>query len=321
MTYRIEVTPKRFMTEAAAAVVAQVRDVGLNAVDGGTISRIYFIDGEIDDQTVTTIRDEVLADDVVESTPTAVSMARRGPSTRCGWCRASQGSPIRLERRFGQYGSVDQVVRAASGQRYAFVGGLDSSDLERVAQSLLANEVVDQWAVEACIEPPFTTDATVSDVVGHIAIRDLSADALLALSKTRRLSLDGTEMATIQAYFREQGRDPSDLELEMLAQTWSEHCVHKTFRALIELVEIDADGNPVEGGTQTINSMLKTLKKATDAWQGWFAQLSSITPVLSVLTTSWTWLLRSRPIITPQPWSLLAARIQVWVVLFAISWA
>ena len=52
----------------------------------------------------------------------------------------------------------------------------------------------------------------------------------------------------------------------MLAQTWSEHCVHKTFRALIDLVEIDADGNPVEGGTQTINSMLKTfLKKATDA--------------------------------------------------------
>ena len=68
MTYRIEVTPKPgFMTEAAAAVVAQGRDVGLNAVDGVTISRIYFIDGEIDDQTVTTICDEVLADDVVES--------------------------------------------------------------------------------------------------------------------------------------------------------------------------------------------------------------------------------------------------------------
>ena len=56
MTYRIEVTPKPgFMTEAATAVVAQVRDVGLNAVDGVTISRIYFVDGEIDDQTATTI--------------------------------------------------------------------------------------------------------------------------------------------------------------------------------------------------------------------------------------------------------------------------
>ena len=148
------------MTEAAAAVVAQVRDVGLNAIDGVTISRIYFIDGEIDDQTVTTICDEVLADDVVESyTYRLLDGSDEGPQPGVVEVSCKPGVTDTVGETLlhstGLLG-LDQVVRAASGQRYAFVGGLDSSDLERVAQSLLANEVVDQWAVEACIELPFT---------------------------------------------------------------------------------------------------------------------------------------------------------------------
>jgi phosphoribosylformylglycinamidine (FGAM) synthase-like enzyme len=41
-------------------------------------------------------------------------------------------------------------------------------------------------------------------------------------------------MRTIQRYYAELGRDPTDVELETLAQTWSEHCVHKTFKAQID---------------------------------------------------------------------------------------
>ncbi len=52
------------------------------------------------------------------------------------------------------------------------------------------------------------------------------------MSAERRLSLDATEMKAIQRYFGD--REATDLELETLAQTWSEHCVHKTFRAEIK---------------------------------------------------------------------------------------
>jgi phosphoribosylformylglycinamidine synthase len=48
-------------------------------------------------------------------------------------------------------------------------------------------------------------------------------------------------MKAIQAYFREQGREPTDVELETLAQTWSEHCVHKTLKSAVEVV--DENGN------------------------------------------------------------------------------
>src|SRR5262249_30426683 len=47
-------------------------------------------------------------------------------------------------------------------------------------------------------------------------------------------SLSREEMRTIQAHFRTLGRDPTDVELETLAQTWSEHCSHKTLRGTIE---------------------------------------------------------------------------------------
>jgi phosphoribosylformylglycinamidine synthase len=40
-------------------------------------------------------------------------------------------------------------------------------------------------------------------------------------------------MSAIQKYFQQVGREPTDAELETLAQTWSEHCVHKTLKAII----------------------------------------------------------------------------------------
>lgn len=48
---------------------------------------------------------------------------------------------------------------------------------------------------------------------------------------TRRgpLALDLTYMKTIQQYFKAIGRNPTDIELESLAQTWSEHCKHTIF--------------------------------------------------------------------------------------------
>ncbi len=52
------------------------------------------------------------------------------------------------------------------------------------------------------------------------------------------LALDLTSLEAIREYFKRQGRDPTDVELESLAQTWSEHCKHNIFAARID--EIDS---------------------------------------------------------------------------------
>src|SRR5213075_1144949 len=71
----------------------------------------------------------------------------------------------------------------------------------------------------------------------HVPIRELSDEALKKLSREGHLFLSLAEMKAIQSYYREQGREPTDVELETLAQTWSEHCVHKTLKSAVEVVD------------------------------------------------------------------------------------
>ncbi len=92
--------------------------------------------------------------------------------------------------------------------------------------------------------------------VKSIEILGANDDELLQISEQGLLSLNLAEMKAIQNYFAKLdgherlGRNPTDAELETIAQTWSEHCVHKTFRGLIEYSEGDK--------TEIIDSILKT---------------------------------------------------------------
>ena len=147
---------------------------------------------------------------------------------------------------------LDSVHRAATGQRF-IVEGLTVEETELLAKQLLANNVIQHWAIGE-IAPSFPQEVESNGAVELILIRDLSDEELLALSKERRAALDLAEMQAIKNYFAKEGRDPTDVEFETIAQTWSEHCVHKTFKAKIQL----GDGGE-------INSLIKTyLKAATD---------------------------------------------------------
>ena len=66
-------------------------------------------------------------------------------------------------------------------------------------------------------------------------IEFLNADdaELMRISREGTLSLNLQEMQTIQTHFEGLGRNPTDVEIETIAQTWSEHCVHKTFKSII----------------------------------------------------------------------------------------
>ena len=68
----------------------------------------------------------------------------------------------------------------------------------------------------------------------EVPIRALDDDELVRLSKQGQLALNLDEMKAIRSHFEALGRDPTDCELETIAQTWSEHCSHKTLRGKIE---------------------------------------------------------------------------------------
>jgi phosphoribosylformylglycinamidine synthase len=78
--------------------------------------------------------------------------------------------------------------------------------------------------------------------VSEIEILGKSDEELLRISKDYMLALNLEEMKRIQEYFSKKGRNPTDAELETIAQTWSEHCVHKTFKGIIETPDGKIDG-------------------------------------------------------------------------------
>ncbi|MEO7910858.1 MAG: phosphoribosylformylglycinamidine synthase subunit PurL, partial [Roseiflexaceae bacterium] len=79
------------------------------------------------------------------------------------------------------------------------------------------------------LRPPAET----APIIARVALLEASDDELLRISQAGILSLDLDEMRAIQTYFRQEEREPTDGELETLAQTWSEHCSHKTFKARV----------------------------------------------------------------------------------------
>ncbi len=96
----------------------------------------------------------------------------------------------------------------------------------------------------------------------YVPLSEMTEQQLMELSKIGLLALNLNEMRTIQHHYKEQHREPTDVELEMLAQTWSEHCSHKTFKATIHYQELDSDGKVLE--QETIHGLLKQyLMRAT----------------------------------------------------------
>ncbi|MBU1075992.1 MAG: phosphoribosylformylglycinamidine synthase, partial [Spirochaetes bacterium] len=74
-------------------------------------------------------------------------------------------------------------------------------------------------------------------MLNEIKLSAMSSSELVSLSKNRTLSLNMEEMLAIQKHFKSQKREPTDLEMEVIAQTWSEHCKHKIFNSHIEIKE------------------------------------------------------------------------------------
>ena len=184
-----------------------------------------------------------------------------------------KSAKVAVEDTIGRRLGADDAVYTST---LYLLEGVSTDQAERIARELLANPVIQTIDVRSrsdwLASPP---DRTVPKVASHEspAVRavDLSGsdEELVALSRDRLLALTLREMRVIRDHFGEAGNDPrrrelglgsapTDVELEALAQTWSEHCKHKIFNATIRYEE---EGRPAE----TIRSLFKTfIRGATE---------------------------------------------------------
>ena len=234
---------------------------------------LYFIEGQLSQEVLQQLALKLLSDPVTQvaswtELPAPLSQPEDDTvvvevALRPGVTDPVAEQLVRAARELGHHG----VHRAATGQRFELCFdpsvSIRESVSRSVAKSLLANNVIQHWSVGE-ISPSFPEEAASSGEVEIIPIRELSNEELLALSKERRAALDLAEMETIQAYFVKEQRDPTDVEFETIAQTWSEHCVHKTFKAKVTID--DRRSTMSKYGPQSmVNGLIKTyLKSATD---------------------------------------------------------
>ena len=141
--------------------------------------------------------------------------------------------------------SDEEGVR--SFRRYALWGDLDRSDIEKLWKGLLGNPLIEDVRIECYDEH----QAQKGSLVNTISLAG-SDEQLQHLSQDRCLALNLNELHTIRKYFTQEDLQqerasqglpvwPTDVEIECLAQTWSEHCKHKIFQARIHYVNGDIE--------------------------------------------------------------------------------
>jgi len=238
----------------AEGMLADAKAIGLKTVRKIERELLYFLEGRLSAEERETLRARLLTDPLTQVGAWREKAAKSpaGAFVIEVALRPGVTDPVAMEIvRCAELLGVEGLQRAATGTRYIIRGTLTPASRTTLARKLLANDVIQRYAFGA-IQPVFPHPAESSGEVEILPIRTLDDKGLAKLSLARRAALDLDEMRAIQEYFREENRDPTDVEIEMIAQTWSEHCGHKTFKAEIE----------VEGESKTIEGLLDTYIRA-----------------------------------------------------------
>ena len=125
------------------------------------------------------------------------------------------------------------IEAVATVRRYWFETDASAAELDRLSKRVLANDAIERVVVGPLAMEGIGTGSEYKFERRTVAIRSMNDDQLMVLSKQGQLYLSLAEMRTIQQHWVEAQRDPSDIELETVAQTWSEHCSHKTLKGRI----------------------------------------------------------------------------------------
>jgi phosphoribosylformylglycinamidine synthase subunit PurSL len=259
------------------ALIASARAALGVQLDSAYEERRYLLTGALDDAAVAQLAAELLTDPLLTTAVTSALATIEPTDPTATWAidiayrpgvTDNEGESVRIG---AQRVGLAQLQMARTLRRVYLRGTLPYEAVEALAYELLANDLVEATLIslpddttatirfyERLIEPPQPQPARIATV----PLRAASEIELMRISRDGVLALDLAEMQAIQRYFSAQGRDPTDGELETLAQTWSEHCSHKTFKARIIYSATAPDDDATLDVTPqipaTIDGLLKT---------------------------------------------------------------
>ena len=251
---RIEVWNKSdFPDPRAEGLKKDITDLGIAGIENVHISDVYSLTGELGTDDANRICTEILVDPIVQDY--RFEMESGIPEQVTGFFVEVAYNPgvmdpieFSLRKAITDLG-IDKAKAIKTGKKYVLGGSVSEDNLQSIVNKLLLNPVV-----QHVVTQEERIDADVHDYEFKLTTVDLIgiSDAELESIGSHKLSLNLEEMKRIQQFFASIGRNPTDVELETLAQTWSEHCGHKTFKGKIKL-----------GDTVVDNLLKSTIAKAT----------------------------------------------------------
>ncbi len=259
--HRIEVG----ITQADGVKNAIKSDLGYS-VDKVLAINVYTIEGgNLSPSDLNFLASEVFSDPIIEkfTIDSPLAEAFDGTVVEIGFKPGVTDNVGRTSKEAIKDALNKDVTGAYYSRQFLFYG-ISEDVAEKIVRDLLANSLIERWAVKSGVEylgfPPFVpkvilnTEPTVEEVNLNI-----SDEQLIEMSKTRLLALNLEEMKALQTHYKnhkdirlQKGlpANPTDIEIECIAQTWSEHCKHKIFNALIDYEE--------PGRSERIDSIFKT---------------------------------------------------------------
>ena len=254
--HRVEVRLKSHLPDARGlSLVKDIQDLAITTVSEVRVVDIYWLGANLTPDDLDLICRRLLADPVTqeyqyESDAPAEDKADTNQHTievayKAGVTDPVEDTVMKAIRDLG----VNDVRVVKTTKRYLLQGNLDKDQIEIICDRLFVNPIIQH--IVTAEQFGFSENPKYEFKLNQVNILMVDKAELLRIRQQFGFTKD--ELQAIIAYFRKQGRNPIDAELETLAQTWSEHCVHKTFKSKISFAGA------------TIDNLLKsTIIKATE---------------------------------------------------------
>ncbi|MEE9398948.1 MAG: phosphoribosylformylglycinamidine synthase subunit PurS, partial [Dehalococcoidales bacterium] len=275
---KVEVSLKGHLPDAGGlGLVKDIHDLGITGITGVRVVDIYWLDADLTPDELDLIGRALLADPVTQEYQVLTIPAdskedlkgqgtlkdnlslypyQAGPDSEGGV--DGQSRTVEVAYNAGVTDPVeDSVLKAIrdlglggvravkTSKRYLIAGQLNEPQLDIICGRLLVNPIIQHIVRQEQFEFP-------GNPRYEYKLEEINIAAGDKAELSKRFGFTADEFQAITDYFHRQRRSPTDVELETLAQTWSEHCVHKTFKGRITI-----DG-------KTIDNLLKsTIMKAT----------------------------------------------------------
>ncbi|MEI6239556.1 MAG: phosphoribosylformylglycinamidine synthase subunit PurL [Planctomycetia bacterium] len=256
MLWEVDVHPTDVAADhAARALVAGAAELGIAGCAQARTVAGWLIEGNLSHADVERLATRLLADPVTESftiaevgDPVLVAGPADLPLAVHVLPRAGVTDPAGQSAHEALALLGVQPVAVRSVRKY-WLPALPRADAERLAWKLLASEAIHDVVIGPLALTTLAGGRPWTFAQETVRLEGLDDPALAALSRDRCLALSPRELAAVRDHYRTLGREPREIELETIAQTWSEHCCHKTLGS-----PVDHDG---PAGTVRFDNLLK----------------------------------------------------------------